>query len=152
MEIYMKIKKITVMILVVFMMAIVLVGCGKSLDDSKEEDVKSEKVEKNKVFVSPEWVKSVVDGNQPESDNYTILEVSMGKFKDSPTYTKGYIPGALHVDTASVESETYWNISEPEVVEKGMLDLGVTKDKTVILCFSYSKSSACVSLGWSIKY
>ncbi|MCG4734605.1 sulfurtransferase, partial [Casaltella massiliensis] len=78
-------------------------------------------------------VQSVIDGNQPESKNYEILEVSWGTYKDSPTYTKGHIPGAIHVDTSSVESEPIWNISDPKVVEKGMLDLGVTKDKTIIL-------------------
>ncbi|WP_027702983.1 sulfurtransferase [Metaclostridioides mangenotii] len=133
----MKFKKISAIFLVVFMMASMVVGCSKPSDDAKTEekksDVKAEQVEKKKVFVTPEWVQSVIDGNQPESENYTILEASWGAYKDSPTYTKGHIPGALHVDIASVESEPNWNISEPKVVEKGMLDLGVTKDKTVIL-------------------
>lgn len=148
----MKFKRITAMILVVLMMTLVLVGCDKTSDDSKNEDaksnVKAEKVEKNKVFVSPEWVKSVIDGNQPESDDYTILEVSWGKYKDSPTYTKGHIPGAIHVDIASVESEPNWNISKPEVVEKGMLDMGITKDKTVILYGSDVSGTARVAYAY----
>ena len=120
------------------LVATMAVGCSKSSNDSqktteKKSNVKAEQVDTKKVFVSPEWIQSVIDGNQPESKNYTILEVSWGNYKDSPTYTKGHIPGALHVDTSSIESEPIWNISKPKVVEKGMLDLGVTKDKNVIL-------------------
>lgn len=120
------------------MVATMAVGCNKSSNDSqktteRKSNVKAEQVDTKKVFVSPEWIQSVIDGNQPESKNYTILEVSWGNYKDSPTYTKGHIPGALHVDTSSIESEPIWNISKPKVVEKGMLDLGVTKDKNVIL-------------------
>lgn len=131
-------RKLISALIGVTMIATIAVGCSKPSNDSQntnkeKSDVKAEKVDTKKVFVSPEWVQSVIDGNQPESKNYTILEVSWGTYKDSPTYTKGHIPGALHVDTSSIESEPIWNISEPKVVEKGMLDLGVTKDKTVIL-------------------
>ena len=120
------------------MVATMAVGCSKPSDDSQKttgekSNVKAEQVDTKKVFVTPDWVQSVIDGNQPESKNYTILEASWGTYKDSPTYKKGHIPGALHVDTSSVESEPIWNISDPKVVEKGMLDLGVTKDKTVII-------------------
>ncbi|HSQ87472.1 sulfurtransferase [Romboutsia sp.] len=131
-------KKLISALVGITMVATMAAGCSKSSNESQNEtkektDVKAEQVDTKKVFVSPEWVQSVIDGNQPESKNYTILEVSWGDYKDSPSYTKGHLPGALHVDTSSVECEPIWNISEPKVVEKGMLDLGVTKDKTVIL-------------------
>lgn len=140
-------KKLISILLGMTMVATIAVGCSNSVNNAQNQseeksDVKAEQVDTKKVFVSPEWVQSVIDGNQPESDNYVILEVSWGTYKDSPTYTKGHIPGALHVDTSSVESEPVWNISEPEVVEQGMLDLGITKDKTVIL---YSDDISAVS-------
>jgi thiosulfate/3-mercaptopyruvate sulfurtransferase len=90
-------------------------------------------VDARTVFVSPEWVKSVIDGNQAESDNYVVLEASWGDVSNSPDYNTGHIPGALHVDIASIEGEPYWNIKTAEEVEKAMLDLGITSDKTVIL-------------------
>ena len=31
-------------------------------------------VEKKKVYVSPDWVQSVLDGNQEESEDYMVLE------------------------------------------------------------------------------
>ena len=131
-------NKLIKMLLCVAMVATMVVGCSSNSSDKSDEsksesNVKADAVDKNKVFVTPDWVQSVIDGNQPESENYVILEASWGTYKDSPDYTKGHLPGALHVDIASVESEPYWNLSEPAVIEKGMLDLGVTKDKTVIL-------------------
>lgn len=132
------IKKSIKLLLSTAMVALMVVGCSsgsseQSNKDKAKSDVKAEQVAKEKVFVTPEWVKSVIDGNQTESENYVILEASWGTYKDSPDYTKGHIPGAVHVDIASIESEPNWNLSEPKVVEKGMLDLGITKDKTVIL-------------------
>ncbi|EPZ53691.1 rhodanese-like domain protein [[Clostridium] sordellii ATCC 9714] len=131
-------KKLISAIIGITMIAIAAVGCSKPSNDSKDtskekSNVKAEQVDAKKVFVSPQWVQSVIDKNQPDSKNYIIGEVSWGTYKDSPTYTKGHIPGAIHIDTSSVESEPIWNISDPKVVEKNMLDLGITKDKTVIL-------------------
>ena len=54
-----------------------------------------------KVFVSPQWVKSVIDGEQEESKKYIILEASWGSADDSPDYNTGHIPGAVHVDIAT---------------------------------------------------
>lgn len=128
-------KKLLSLVLCATMLTAMLVGCSANKTESskKESNVQAEQVDKEKVFVTPEWVQSVIDGNQPESDNYVILEASWGTYKDSPDYTKGHIPGAIHVDIASVECEPYWNLSDAKVVEQGMLDLGITKDKTVIL-------------------
>ena len=128
-------KRVITALLGITMATTMLVGCSNSSNEenTSKSNVKAEKVDEKKVFVTPQWVQSVIDGNQPESKNYEILEVSWGTYKDSPTYTKGHIKGAVHVDTSSIESEPIWNISEPKVVEKGMLDLGITKDKTIIL-------------------
>lgn len=146
-------NKLIKVLLCIAMIATVLVGCNSNSSDKSDEskgksNVKADAVAKEKVFVTPEWVQSVIDGNQPESDNYVILEASWGTYKDSPDYTKGHLPGALHVDIASVESEPYWNLSEPEVVEKGMLDLGITKDKTVILYGSDVSGTARVAYAY----
>lgn len=128
------------------MVATMAVGCSNPTEDSaipkEKSNVEAEAVDTKKVFVSPQWVQSVIDKNQPESKNYEILEVSWGTYKDSPTYAKGHIPGAIHVDTSSVESEPIWNISDPKVIEKNMLDLGITKDKTIIL---YGSDMSAVS-------
>ena len=89
-------------------------------------------VEKTKVFVSPEWVKSVIDGKQEESKDFVILEAAWGEVADDKDYTDGHIPGALHMNTDYVESEEMWNIRTPEEITELMKKYGITKDTTVI--------------------
>ena len=89
-------------------------------------------VEKTKVFVSPEWVKSVIDGKQEESKDFVILEAAWGEVADDKAYTEGHIPGAFHMNTDYVESEEMWNIRKPEEITELMKKYGITKDTTVI--------------------
>ena len=89
-------------------------------------------VEKTKVFVSPEWVKSVIDGKQEESKDFVILEAAWGEVADDKAYTEGHIPGALHMNTDYIESEEFWNIRTPEEITELMKKYGITKDTTVI--------------------
>lgn len=134
-------KKIFALVLVVALVVSVFTGCKQeqktTTEDTKKSDTvdqkKVEAVDQKKVFVTPEWVKSVIDGKQNESKKYVILEASWGTAADSPDYNKGHIPGAVHVDIASIEGEPNWNIKSPAEVEKAMLQMGITKDTTVIL-------------------
>lgn len=90
-------------------------------------------VKKETVFVSPEWVKEVIDGKVEGYEKAIILEASWGEVKDSPYFDKGFVPTSKHVNIESVEGEPYWNLKSPEEVEKGMLALGIDKDTPVIL-------------------
>lgn len=130
-------KKLVSLLLTAVLSLGVLTSCS-SKEEPKEADTNTEKVtaeavDTKTVFVTPEWVQSVIDGNQKESENYVIGEVSWGTYKDSPSYTKGHIPGAIHINTDSVEEGPVWNILSPEKIEKSMLENGITKDTTVIL-------------------
>lgn len=130
-------KKLVSLLLTTVLSLGVLTACS-SKEESKEADTNTEKVtaeavDTKTVFVTPEWVQSVIDGNQKESENYVIGEVSWGTYKDSPSYTKGHIPGAIHINTDSVEEGPVWNLLEPEKIEENILANGITKDTTVIL-------------------
>ncbi len=116
-------KKIVSILLSAILALGVLTGCSSGEKDKKSEAPKAKKaaaevVGKRTVYVSPEWVHSVTEGKVKDIKNYVIGEVSWGTYKDSPDYTKGHIPGAIHIDTNTVEEEPYWNISSPETVEK----------------------------------
>ena len=93
---------------------------------------KVEEVAKTKVFVSPEWIKSVMDGNQEESKDYVILEAAWGETSDDKAYTEGHIPGAVHMNTDYIESDELWNIRSAEEITELMKKYGITKDTTVI--------------------
>lgn len=118
-------KKLVSLLLTAVLSLGVLTGCSSKKEpkeaDTNTEKVTAEAVDTKTVFVTPEWVQSVIDGNQKESENYVIGEVSWGTYKDSPSYTKGHIPGAIHINTDSVEEGPVWNILSPEKIEKSML-------------------------------
>ena len=101
---------------------------GTSADATKVEPVA-----KTKVFVSPEWIKSVIDGGQEESKDYVIVEAAWGEVADDKAYKEGHIPGAVHMNTDYVESDEFWNIRKPEEITELMKKYGITKDTTVIL-------------------
>ncbi|MFS8541891.1 MAG: sulfurtransferase, partial [Tissierellales bacterium] len=137
-------KKRTLFLILLVSLALVFTACsGKSntTDPDKEkatdenpvenETVDVEPVDKTKVFVTPQWVNSVIEGKQPQSDNYVILEVSWGEPSDE--YKNAHIPGAVHMNTDLIEESTYWNIRTPEEIEQVFKDFGITKDTTVII-------------------
>lgn len=104
-----------------------------------EEPVTAPAVDQRRVYVTPQWVKSVIDGMQPESANYVILEVSYGATADdSPTYNSGHIPGAIHASIMEVEDATgdeigAYNLLAAEEIRDYALSHGITKDTVVIM-------------------
>lgn len=108
-------------------------------DDGAEETANVEPVEQRTVYVTPEWVKSVIDGKQSGYEDAVIAEVTYsGVLDDSESYKKGHIPGAILVGDTEVEDaegteEKPYNLLTPEEVESNMLSHGITKDTKVIL-------------------
>lgn len=88
------------------------------VEQSDTEVTNVEAVDKNKIYVSADWLYSLIKGEQPQSENYVILEASWGEPGD--VYKKIHIPGAIHMNTDLIEESTYWNIRTPEEIEKGV--------------------------------
>lgn len=130
--------------------ALVLVGCQSTQTSTTETTeatgVQADAVEQRKVFVSPQWLKSVIDGNQEESKDYVILEASWGPIESAAEYNENHIPGAFHINTDEVESEEYWNFRPAEEVRDALLKYGVTKDTTLIV-YGSDSAPARVALG-----
>lgn len=121
------------------MIVLVATGCGskatseKPSENSSSDNSAVKAVDQKKVFVPANWVKSVIDGKQPESSNYVILEAAWGKVEDDKAYTKAHIPGAIHINTDEIEEDQYWNIRTGEEIQKVMESYGITKDTNVII-------------------
>ena len=141
----------------VLLAMLVFVGCQSntaSNTDSNDSNntqtggdtVEVASVEKRKVFVTPEWLKSVIDGNQEESKDYVILEASWGPLESAAAYNEGHIPGAFHINTDEIESEEYWNFRTPEEVRDALLKYGVSKD-TALIVYGTDAAPARVALG-----
>ncbi|KSV57806.1 sulfurtransferase [Acetivibrio ethanolgignens] len=141
-------KRVLGMLLCITMAASLTVGCGakkeKAVEGVREEmagetAVETASMDQRRVYVTADWVKSVMDGNQPESENYVILEVSYGATAaDSPSYKEGHIPGAIHASIMEVEDATgdeagAYNLLAVEEIRDNALSHGITRDTTVIL-------------------
>lgn len=145
-------KRLLASLLCVAMMTTLAVGCGNKdkTDASAKPETKTEKqtdekdgvqaeaVDQKKVYVTPEWVQSVIDGNQEGYENYIIAEVGYGDVKDCASYNEGHIPGSIYVDNCEVEDATgseegAYNLLDAKEVEKYLLGHGITKDTKVIL-------------------
>ena len=93
-------------------------------------------VDKRRVYVTPEWVKSVIDGKQAGYEDFIIGEVVYGE-KADPT-ADGYVPGAIRIYDVDVEDaegtvEAPYNLLDPKEIESNLLAHGITKDTKLIL-------------------
>ena len=128
----------------------VLASCSKTETNSNtnQSSVNASPVEKTRVYVNADWLKSVIDGNQPQSSNYVILEASWGDA--SADYKKAHIPGALHINTDLIEEPEYWNVRTPKEIEQVMKDFGISKDTAVIVYGEPSPAArVAVTLLWA---
>ena len=113
-------KRVLAVLLSAAMVASLAVGCGSSsksdeksetktetAKDTKEETKDVEAVEQRTVYVTPEWLKSAMDGNQKGYENVVVAEVAYSDdAKDCESYQKGHIPGAIYVGDVEVEDAT----------------------------------------------
>lgn len=112
-------------------------GCGSGSSEPEAEPVTADPVEQRTVYVTPDWVKSVIDGTQEGYENYLIAEVAYPT-DPSDEYKKGHLPGASYVSIQEVEDATgseegAYNLLAADQVRDYMLGHGITKDTKVIL-------------------
>lgn len=105
---------------------------------SVNEDLPMEKLARYEMLVYPEWVKTLIDGGFPpefEGDNFVICH---GHYRNRSAYDEGHIPGAVHVDTNTLESPETWNRRSPEEIRESLEALGINENTTVILYGRFS--------------
>ncbi|WP_455052684.1 sulfurtransferase [Mogibacterium sp.] len=131
-------KKIFTLAMMFVFVSSMLYGCG----DSKKADAKpvsAPAVKERQVYVTPKWVKSVVDKNQEGYKDYVIAEVAYPeKASKDKDFGKGHIEGSIYVSNQEVEDATgseegAYNLLPAEKVKKNLLSHGITADTKVIL-------------------
>lgn len=134
-------------ILLSLVLVLSLAACGGEQEAPEGEEQEGgeavvdtvDSVDARRVYVTAEWVKSVIDGNQPESANYIILDVAYpGTAADYPAYGEGHIPGAVYASIMEVEDATgdnvgAYNLLAAEEIRDYALGHGITKDTVVIM-------------------
>ncbi len=105
---------------------------------SKRKDLPMSRLPRYDRLVSAGWLNSLINqGEAPEFDNERHL-VCHAHYRNRGAYDEGHIPGAVELDTNSLESQKTWNRRSPEKLKKALEELGVTSDTTVILYGRFS--------------
>jgi 3-mercaptopyruvate sulfurtransferase SseA len=84
-------------------------------------------------LVHTEWVRRLLDGEQPEAaptGRFLLFHVNFGVPEE---YEDSHLPGALYLDTNLLESAHDWNRRSPDELERALCSLGISHDTTVIL-------------------
>lgn len=84
-------------------------------------------------LVSAEWLHSLIKTGSAPEFNQGKYVICHAHYQNRSAYETGHIPGAIDVDTNSLESPETWNRRSPAEVKKALEDLGITYDTTVIL-------------------
>jgi molybdopterin synthase sulfurtransferase len=92
-----------------------------------------EKLPKHEKLVHIEWLQQVLAGERPEaapSGDFLLFHVNFGVPEE---YAEAHIPGAIYLDTNTLEDPADWNRRPPEVLDAAIRALGITKDTTVVV-------------------
>jgi len=101
-------------------------------------DLPLDKLPRYKHLVYPKWVKQLINGEQPpqyNNDDYIVCHSHYDHIED---YHNGHIPGAIPVDTNSLESTETWNRRSSQELKDTLENLGIRHDTTVVIYGRFS--------------
>jgi 3-mercaptopyruvate sulfurtransferase SseA len=84
-------------------------------------------------LVPPQWLRSVLQGEQPEHYSGKGLMLLEGGSGEPVDYRRGHIPGAAYLDVNALEAGPLWNRVSDVELEAALLAHGVTSDTLVVL-------------------
>ncbi len=89
-------------------------------------------------LVSARWLNDLIGkGTAPEYNNDKYI-LCHAYYRNRKAYEEGHIPGAVALDTNSLESPETWNRRSPDEIKKALEDLGITQNTTVIVYGRFS--------------
>ncbi|MCF7803449.1 MAG: thiosulfate sulfurtransferase [Candidatus Marinimicrobia bacterium] len=107
-----------------------------------DPELPMERLEKYQQLVPAPWIKSLLDGGTPQHHAKENFVVCHAHYRNPEDYEKGHIPGAIPLNTLTLESPETWNRRSPAELRDTLESLGITHDTTVVLYgrFSYPKN------------
>lgn len=109
---------------------------------SSNPDLPMDKLKRYQKLVHSKWVYKLISGKKPESYSGNKYIICHAHYQNEADYEKGHIPGAIALDTLSLESPETWNRRSSKELRNNLLSHGITSNTTVILYgrFSYPKN------------
>jgi len=103
-----------------------------------DPELPMEHLKRYRQLVYPQWLKTLIDGGTPPEFDGKDFVICHGHYRNRGAYEEGHIPGAIEVDTNTLESTETWNRRSPEELKTSLENLGITEDTTVILYGRFS--------------
>lgn len=89
-------------------------------------------------LVPPGWLDQLLKtGRAPEYDNNRFV-LCHAYYRNRGAYEEGHIPGAVDLDTNTLESPETWNRRSPAELKQALESLGISHNTTVILYGRFS--------------
>lgn len=141
------------------------------IDSYSRDGGKLEKLEGYKMYVSPQWVQDLLEGNRPEGysgEKYRIVEISLPSEKNE--YKKGHIPNAINIMSDDInhvpgprtvqeyegipidKQLTFWGFYPDKKIRKILEENGIDKDTTVILYGTEKATTAAARAALVMDY
>ena len=86
-----------------------------------------------KNLVPSQWLYNLTETGTANEYNNNRYVICHAHYQNRSDYEKGHIPGAIDIDTNSLESQETWNRRSAEELKHALLQAGITSDTTVIL-------------------
>ncbi len=84
-------------------------------------------------LVPPEWVHELISTGTAIEHSGAPHVVCHTHYRNPADYERGHIPGALNLDTLTLESPETWNRRSPREVKGALEAMGITASTTVVL-------------------
>ena len=98
-----------------------------------DKNLPLEKLSRYKNLISPQWLNALIETGEAGEYNNNKYVICHAHYQNRADYKKGHIPGAIDIDTNSLESLETWNRRNPEELKKTLLEAGISSDTTVIV-------------------
>ncbi|MFW5663853.1 MAG: rhodanese-like domain-containing protein [bacterium] len=103
------------------------------------EKLPMEKMANYRNLVYPAWLSTLLsEGTPPHYENGENFVVCHAHYRNYDDYLQGHIPGAIALDTLTLESPETWNRRSPQELKAALEQHGITADTTVVLYGRFS--------------
>jgi molybdopterin synthase sulfurtransferase len=97
-----------------------------------------ERLERWRQLVHPAWLQALMAGEEPEAPPANGWVLCHAHFDHPEDYARGHIPGALSLDTNTLESTETWNRRSPHELRATLGELGIRHNTTVVVYGRFS--------------
>lgn len=105
---------------------------------SANPDYPMDKLPRYRQLVYPDWIHSLINGDSPPEYENKDSVICHSHYDYIEDYNKGHIPGAIPLNTNSLESTETWNRRSPEELKDTLESLGIRHDTTVVIYGRFS--------------